>query len=368
MRILNIIQCTNLGGMEQASLRLMQALKKRGHELRLISLNPVGRLGPLLEAEAIPVRGLDYSGRGTLRSFLHLRAIISAENADAIIMTGHNFVASLALGTACRGRRVLAMHFHHQGVMPAWRWRLLYGVAIRRFNTISFPSDFVRREAEAIYPAVATISETIRNPLDLPAIRDNAVRETFRARIGVPSSAPLIGNAGWLVPRKRFDVFLRTAVEILGDLPEAHFVIAGDGEDRTNLHQLATSLGIADRVFWAGWLSDLSPFYAGIDVLLFNADWDAFPTTPVEAMGHGIPVVASLEHGGLDEILDNSCGWLIGQHDPQALAAAVLEALSPAGNARAWNARLRVGAMSNPDKIGETVESRLLGRAYAKVG
>ena len=64
-----------------------------------------------------------------------------------------------------------------------------------------------------------------------------------------------------------------------------------------SLQKLSVSLGIAERVYWTGWLSDLAPFYAGIDVLLFNSDWDALGMTPVEAMSHCVPVVASVERG-----------------------------------------------------------------------
>ncbi len=82
---------------------------------------------------------------------------------------------------------------------------------------------------------------------------------------------------------------------------------------RDSLQRLAASLGIATPgVIWTGWLTDLTPFYAGIDVLLFNSDWDALGLTPVEAMSYGVPVVASVEHGGLGEILDNRCGWFNG--------------------------------------------------------
>ena len=140
MRILNLIQCTNLGGMEQASLRLMRALMRRGHECRVISLNPIAGLGPLLEQAGIAARGLDYSGRRRFASFLDLKKAIRAERSDALIMTGHNFAASLALGNVCQGRRMMAVHFHHEGVMPAWRWRLIYRAArVRCRRSLSHP-------------------------------------------------------------------------------------------------------------------------------------------------------------------------------------------------------------------------------------
>jgi glycosyltransferase involved in cell wall biosynthesis len=368
MRILNVIQCANLGGMEQASVRLMRALQARGHELKLISLNRIGGLGPLLERAGIPAIGLDYSTRGRIASFLDLKRTIRKERADALIMTGHNLAASLALGNVCRGHRMMAMHYHHEGVMLPWRWRLVYRVAKLGFQTVTFPSDYVRREAEAIYPPIRSITRTIRNPLPLPPPPDPRKRPAFREWIGVPADAPLIGNAGWLIRRKRFDVFLHTAAELLAARPDAHFVIAGDGEERSALEELAGTLGISHRIAWAGWLSEMTPFYAGIDVLLFNSDLDALPTTPVEAMSHGLPVVASLKHGGLGEVLDSTTGWLLSRHDPKALAAAVVEALSPEGRSKGSDARQRVRAAADPDAIATAVETRLKGAERAETG
>src|SRR5688572_5986271 len=135
MRILNLIQCANLGGMEQASLRLMRALRARGHELNLISLNPIAGLGPLLERAGIPAISLEYSTRGKIACFFDLRRTIRRLHADALMMTGHNLAASLALGDVCREHRMMAMHFHHEGVMPPWRWRLIYRAAERQFRT-----------------------------------------------------------------------------------------------------------------------------------------------------------------------------------------------------------------------------------------
>ena len=61
MRIFNIIQCANLGGMEKANLELLSGLKARGHEIELLSLNPIAGLKPLLEERAIPARGAGLS-------------------------------------------------------------------------------------------------------------------------------------------------------------------------------------------------------------------------------------------------------------------------------------------------------------------
>ena len=141
MRIFALIQCANLGGMEQSTVLLLDEFKKMGHEVELLSLNAMGSLGPVLAQHGIPGSGLGYQGKWGWRSFLSLRRALRARQADALVMVGHNLMAMLALGNFCRDRRVLSLHFHHQGVMPNWAWRLIYRVAMWRFRCIIYPSQ-----------------------------------------------------------------------------------------------------------------------------------------------------------------------------------------------------------------------------------
>src|SRR5262245_15499658 len=96
MRIFHIIQCANLGGMERAALELMIGMKDRGHEVGLLSLNPIGALKTLLVEHAIPAEGLAYRGWGGWRSLPQFRRRLAAERCDALVMTGHNLLAMLA--------------------------------------------------------------------------------------------------------------------------------------------------------------------------------------------------------------------------------------------------------------------------------
>jgi len=354
MKILNLIQCANLGGMEQASLRLMRGLLSRGHELQLLSLNPIGKLGPLLQAANIPHEGLPYAGKGGWRTMPLLREKLWENDADALLMTGHHLLGSLALGDFCRGRRVLAIHFHHAGVKPDWEWQIIYRMACSQFQAITFPSDFIRREAEHIYPPVAALAHTIHIPLTMPVPPTTEQKQAARKTLGLSATGPVIGNAGWLIPRKRFDVFLRTAAIIAARFPDAHFVIAGDGEERRRLEALAANLNLTSRVIWTGWLQNMETFYHSLDVLLFNSDWDAMGLTPLEAMSHGVPVVASVVNGGLKEILSSpEWGFLLDRHETEILADAVAHLLqNPAAARQISNAgREHVRLISDPKTI-----------------
>jgi glycosyltransferase involved in cell wall biosynthesis len=362
MKILNIMQGTDLGGMEQASLRLMLGLKELGHSVEVLSLNPIGGLGYLLEKHGIPAKGLPYRGKGGWRSYFPLKQALDDIRADALIMTGHHLLSMMALGNLCIGRRVLAQHFHHSGVKPNWQWRLIYWLACKRFQAITFPSDFVRLEAEAIYPPIKYLSHTVRNPLKIPPLPGLDDRLDARRVFGMQENALVVGNAGWLIPRKRFDVFLRVAQKVIKKMPNAFFLIAGDGEERLHLESLATDLGITDHVKWLGWQKDLSQFYKCLDVILFNSDWDALPTTPLEAMAYGIPLVASLNHGGLKEIINNEdYGFLIATHDIDILADRIVYLFSHPSEAGqlALSGRKRIEEVSDTDHIVHKMTSLL---------
>lgn len=337
MRILNIIQCTNLGGMEQAALLRLAGMRDLGHSCRMLSLNPLGDLKPHIEREGFRCEGVPYAGRWGWRSAPRVYARIRSVATDAIVMTGHHLLTQIMLGDYCRGARVLDLHYYHGGKEAKGRtaWRLIYEVAVRQFDALTFPSDFVRREAETILPAVAKISHTLRNPFKIPEIPTSDVKAEARANLGLPEGLPLIGNAGWLIPSKRFDVFIRVAARVAQETRDAHFVIAGDGVERENLAALAADLRIEDRIHWLGWQADLTTFYSSIDMLLFNSDWDAMPRTPQEALTFGLPVVASVQRGGLSEILkDGVNGFLICTHDIPRLAEAVKWVLDHPGEAK----------------------------------
>jgi glycosyltransferase involved in cell wall biosynthesis len=342
----------------------MAGLQARGHTLRVVSTNTVGLLGPLLATYGIPAEGVPFRGRAGWRSHLQLRAAVRRNPADALMMTGPSLTGMLCLSARHRDRQILAVHYHHSGVKHPWSWKSLYTLALTRFSKIVFPSNFIRLEAEALYPALRRISQTVRNPLAIPDLPDSNARRTARDALGLPLNVPVIGNAGWLIPRKRFDVFLRAAARVRSAVPDSIFVIAGDGPERARLMALSEELGVAPAVHWLGWRPDLMSFYRALDVLLFNADWDAFPTTPLEAMGYAIPVVASALNSGLCEaITDPRYGVLLGTHDEPALADAVVALLRDPAAARrlGLTGRARVAELCEPETTVAAYERLLTG-------
>jgi glycosyltransferase involved in cell wall biosynthesis len=257
-----------------------------------------------------------------------MRRAFQREEADGVVMTGHNMAGFAALaGMECK-RRLLWMHFHHRGVKPEWQWKAIYGAARRLFPRIAFCADFIREEAEAIDPGLRGVSVTLPNPFPLPALPTREDRQAARRLLDIPEGVRVVGNAGWLIERKRWDVFLKAAVLVAEKERDVVFLACGDGPMRGELERMAGELGLEGRVRWLGWQKDLTAFYLALDVLLFNAEWDAQPRTPLEAGSYEVPTVASVAHGGLKEVIrSEKIGFLTAKHDAEWLADRVVALL-----------------------------------------
>lgn len=327
-QVLHILQCANLGGMEKSTLEMMSALRALGCDNRLVSLNPIAGLGPLLKQRGIPAKGLNYRGPAGILSIPAMAREFRRSSADGVVMSGHNMAAFASLAAMRCKHKILFEHYYHTGVKPRWQWKLIYAAAMRIFPRIAFCSDFIRAEAENIYPPLRTVSVTRPNSFPLPPRPLKEDRAAARKTLGIPEGTLVVGNAGWIIPHKRWDVFLRVAAMVSGQNRDVTFLACGDGPLRNQMMEQSRALGLGDKVRWLGWQKDLTPFYLSLDVLLFNSDWDALGRTPLEAGAYEVPAVASVLHGGLKEVISSEeVGFLLDRHDEDWLADKTLHLL-----------------------------------------
>ena len=142
--------------------------------------------------------------------------------------------------------------------------------------------------------------------------------------------SPIVGCVGRLSPEKGFDIALRALL----DLPGVRLEVVGDGLERPALESLATSLGVADRVEFLGWMADPTARMASWDVLAVPSRLESFGVVAVEAMLVGVPVVATVA-GGLPEVItDGETGVLVQVESPAALAAGIRRVLDDGAYSR----------------------------------
>jgi glycosyltransferase involved in cell wall biosynthesis len=152
-----------------------------------------------------------------------------------------------------------------------------------------------------------------------PTPRDAALR----ARVLLGQRAPLVLTVARLDAQKGVAYLLGAAA----DVPDAVFVIAGEGPERAALEAQASSLGIAHRVRFLGHRRDVPALLAIADLFVLPSLWEGLPLSVLEAMAAGVPVVAT-RIGGTDELVrDGETGTLAPPENGPALADAIRSVL-----------------------------------------
>jgi glycosyltransferase involved in cell wall biosynthesis len=153
---------------------------------------------------------------------------------------------------------------------------------------------------------------------------------------------------GRLVPKKGFKVLLEACRDLFTQGLDFRLTLAGDGPQRRELQELARKFGLAPRVSFPGFVphQKVPELFRQAHLLVMPSVIDPFgnrdgiPNVIMEALVNEVPVVASAVSGIPEVVLPGETGWLAPPNAPQALAQAVMEALSHPGEARS---RARAG-------------------------
>ncbi len=212
------------------------------------------------------------------------------------------------------------------------------------------------------------------DPVAVPAAGDERL---WRERLAIPADAPLVVAVGRMVDKKGFADLLAAAPAILGRAPRARFVLAGGGDLLEPLRRRAEELGIAGAVHFPGALEhpQVLALIAAASVFVMpsvrdrRGNVDGLPIVVLEAMAAARPVVATAVSGLPLAITDRESGLLVAEHDPQALADAILELLADSAAARRLGAAAaaRVRAELNWPAVAR-VHDRLVRRTLGEDG
>ncbi|MFT3761957.1 MAG: glycosyltransferase family 4 protein [Pseudoxanthomonas sp.] len=132
----------------------------------------------------------------------------------------------------------------------------------------------------------------IDNGIGIPA-RDGSATPLSRAALGIPEDAYLFAAVGRLAPEKNLALLLEAFAVQSARAPGSFLMLVGDGPDRAALESQAASLGLDGKILFTGNRDDVQAIYPLIDCLVMPSLSEGMPLVILEAMSHGIPIVAS---------------------------------------------------------------------------
>ncbi len=321
-RVLHVINTAEIGGGGAHVVRLVRALDRHGFQSFVV----VGRDGPA--TGQLHLAGVPVSVLGPLRATtpIRLAGFFRAVRPDIVHLHGSRagFIGTLAAQLSGVAPVIYTAHaFAFKRRIPRFfRWAT---AKVDRF-TCHFASKVIcltQADVEAArrHGISANNVVVIPNGIDLGQF---ATPPDLRNEFGFGASTPVVGMIARLVPDKDPETFVRMARVIADALPEARFLLVGDGPLRRHLERLVRDLDLERRLTLTGFRRDVPAMLATVDMVVLPSLWEGLPLVVLEAMAAAKPVVASALPTLAEVVVDGETGLLVPVQEPSGFAEAVV--------------------------------------------
>ena len=319
LRVMFLLTSMPIGGAETLLVNLVRRFDRDRIEPLVGCLKKKATLGEVLESE-IPVFDELLKHKYDVAVTRRLKKLFRDQQIDAVITVGagdNMFWGRLAARQA--GVPVVLAALHSTG------WPDGVGRLNRMLTGITDGFIAVARQHAEYQVNQEKFPEQkvflIPNGIDTDRfVFDQTARAKWRTKTGISAEAPVVGIVAALRPEKNHDLFLDAAKRVSASLPDARFVIVGDGPEGNRIRGLVHETGMGDQVHFLGSTQDVPGVLSMIDLFALTSHNEASPVSIMESLSCQRPVVAT-DVGSIDEsVLDGVTGYLVSAGDAQQMA------------------------------------------------
>ena len=367
IRIAHVITRLILGGaQENTLLTAMGQHSDPAFEVDLITGTQTGPEGDLFgkarEAGVnllfIPSLIREIRPLADIRAYYALRAMLKRGHYD--IVHTHSSKAGILGRIAARSVGVpMVVHTLHSLVFHKYesRWRNALYIGLERWcarlaDVLICVNEETARGAIAANIGKKEQYRVIYSGMDLDLFLEVGKRlstQAAKSSLGIPADAPVVGKIARLAPLKGHEYFLQAARKIADAVPDAWFLLVGDGPLRAQLHDQARGLGIAHRTVFAGLVApeDVPRHIQAMDVVVHTSLREGIARVLPQAGATGKPIVVFDLDGAPEVVRDGVSGYLVSPRDSEGVAHRVVELLHNPARCHAFGENGRAFAAAN---------------------
>jgi glycosyltransferase involved in cell wall biosynthesis len=317
--VVHVISQLDCGGSEKQLFTLACALKDRGWRQTVITFRPDGVYQGRLAASGIAVKVVPIT-RSKLWRFCCFQWLVARARPTIIhswSVPTHKYVRWPQWPVIAR--TLFELRYDPINDVQTGL-RVDQRKTLRHFET----AHYVVSNSEV---ALSRLSELGIKPRRREIVR-NMIVSLGRGRPGEDSGLPRIAAAGTLKPLKGYDVLLRALALLAKEGVRSELLLAGEGPQRGELETLAAELGLTESVRFLGHVADVPSLFASAHVVVHPSYSEALSNSILEAMGEGIPVIATRVGGSPEMVEDGNTGLLVPPGCPTSIMQALQKLLA----------------------------------------
>jgi glycosyltransferase involved in cell wall biosynthesis len=202
-----------------------------------------------------------------------------------------------------------------------WKRCLVNPILLRMADSVTTIAHYTRRNLERYenYPKGGV--RVLYNGIDVAAYSQGESPQAARSFLGIPAEKKTVGVVARLDPVKNHPLLFRSLREVIQFFPETELLIVGDGPNRAELELLANRLGLDSHIRFLGARRDVPHIIRAMDIFVLPSLSEGMSITLLEAMGAGLPVVATRVGGNPEVVVDGETGFLVPSDDERRMAA-----------------------------------------------
>jgi glycosyltransferase involved in cell wall biosynthesis len=323
IKVLHVTFDMTIGGTQQVIRQLVENLDENVIQSEIACIDgKIGDLGEILQEQGVSIHILERQSGFDIALIKSLYNLIRANQYDVIHCHQYTpYVYGVIASVLTKAKVIFTEHgrfFPDYSTRKRQMINPIFGLLTAKITAISEATKqalvefegFKSDKIEVIYNGIAD-----KNGIEV----DEAA---LKAQFDIPQSAFIFGTISRLQPIKNQSMMINAFKQVHDQHKDAHLLIVGDGESRSDLENLVRELNLKNGVTFSGFQKDPYQFHRIIDVFLLSSFSEGTSMTLLEAMSFSTPCVVTDVGGNCELIKNKRNGFTVETDDAKAFAGA----------------------------------------------